>query len=149
MLADGKVFIGGGETSDLYDLATGTFGTTGGWSTVAGDWPDAQTLLTNGKVLVTGGDPDGFGSSTFAGVYDPVTGRFALTGQMSTARDAHTATMLPDGTALIAGGQINGGQTVSMAELFDPAMVGFTPAGSMITGRCCQALPLCSIAARC
>jgi hypothetical protein len=142
LLAEGKVFIGGGQTSDLYDSATGTFGTTGGWSTVAGDWPDAQTLLTNGKVLVTGGDPDGFGSSTFAAVYDPVTGRFALTGQMSAARDTHTATMLPDGTALIAGGQINGGQTVSMAELYDPAIVGFTPAGSMITGRCCHTATL-------
>jgi len=90
---------------------------TGGWNTIAGDWPDAQTLLTNGKVLITGGDPDGFGSSIFAGVYDPNTGRFAVTGQMSAARNAPTATMLPDGTALIVGDQINGGRTVSMAEL--------------------------------
>ena len=102
----------------------------------------ARRLLTSGKVLVTGGDPDGFGSSIFAGVYDPNTGNFAITGNMNAARDAHTATMLPDGTALIAGGQVNGGQTVSMAELYDPAIGGFTPAGSMITGRCCHTATL-------
>src|SRR5262249_1099367 len=111
LLADGRVFIGGGQTSDLYDPATGTFRATAGWNTIAADWPDAQTLLTSGKVLVTGGDPDGFGSSNFAGVYDPSTGNFAVTGNMNAARNAHTATTLPDGTALIAGGQINGGQT--------------------------------------
>src|SRR5215472_10744540 len=53
LLASGKVFIGGGQTSDLYDPATRTFIMTGGWNTIAGDWPDAQTLLTNGKVLIT------------------------------------------------------------------------------------------------
>lgn len=142
LLADGKVFIGGGQTSDLYDSATGNFNTTGGWNTIAGDWPDAQTLLTSGKVLVTGGDPDGFGSSVFAGVYDPGTGKFAVTGNMNAARDAHTATMLPDGTALIAGGQTNGGQTVSIAELYDPGTGGFTLTGSMNTGRCCHTATL-------
>jgi len=142
LLPGGKVFIGGGQTSELYDSITGTFSTTGGWSAISGDWPDAQILLTNGKVLVTGGNPDGFGSSTFAGVYDPDTGRFALTGAMSTARDWHDATMLPDGTAIITGGQMNGGQTVSQAELYDPAIGGFTPAGSMITGRCCHTATL-------
>jgi hypothetical protein len=87
LLASGKVFIGGGQTSDLYDTANGTFNTTGGWSTISSDWPDAQASLTNGQVLVTGGNPDSFDSSTFAGVYDPGTGRFRLTGPMSAARD--------------------------------------------------------------
>jgi len=142
LLASGKVFIGGGQSSDLYDTANGTFSTTGGWSTISSDWPDAQGLLTNGQVLVTGGNPDGFGSSTFAGVYDPGTGRFRLTGPMSAARDWHNATTLPDGTALITGGQINGGQTVSAAELYDPVIGGFVPAGSMITSRCCHTATL-------
>ena len=44
LLADGRVFIGGGQTSDLYNPATGTFSTTGGWNTIADDWPDGQTL---------------------------------------------------------------------------------------------------------
>ena len=142
LLASGKVFIGGSQTSDLYDPANGTFTTTGGWRTIADDWPDAQALLTNGQVLVTGGNPEGFGSSTFAGVYDPGTGRFRLTGPMSAARDSHEATTLPDGTALITGGQLIGGQSVSTAELYDPAIGGFTPAGSMITARCCHTATL-------
>jgi hypothetical protein len=142
LLASGKVFIGGGQSSDLYDSVNGTFSTTGGWSTISSDWPDAQALLTNGQVLVTGGNPDGFGSSTFAGVYDPGTGRFRLTGPMSAARDWHNATTLPAGTVLITGGELNGGQTVSAAELYDPAVGGFTPAGSMITSRCCHTATL-------
>ena len=140
LLAGGKVFIGGCGTSDLYDSATGTFDTTGGWEInfccPVDIWPDAQTLLTNGEVLVTGGDPgDYIGSSTFAGVYDPGAGRFRPTGPMSAARYLHTATTLPDGTALITGGGTNFGPTVGAAELYDPAIGGFASAGFMITAR--------------
>ena len=140
LLAGGSVFIGGCGTSDLYDSTTGTFDTTGGWELADyfpfDIWPDAQALLTNGQVLVTGGDPNEYiGSSRFAAVYVPDTGRFRATGSMSGAREAHTATTLPDGTALISGGSSNSGQTTSAAELYDPAIGGFVPAGSMITGR--------------
>lgn len=135
LLGSGKVFIGGGSTSELYDSATGTFDTTGGWSTIVSNWPDAQALLTSGKVLVSGGDVGALGSIVFGGLYDPRTGKFALTGNMDTARESHNATTLPDGTALITGGQMNSFQTISAAELYDPAIGGFAPAGSMITGR--------------
>jgi len=140
LLASGKVFIGGCATSDLYDSATGAFDTTGGWEInfccPVDIWPDAQTLLTNGQVLVTGGDPNDYvGSSTFAGVYDPGAGRFRATGPMSAARYLHTATTLPDGTALITGGGTNFGPTVGAAELYDPAIGGFASAGFTITAR--------------
>jgi hypothetical protein len=136
LLATGKVFIGVGPTSELYDPATGAFDTTGGWHAVVSTWPDAQALLTNGKVLVSGGDGNAlFGAVVWGALYDPGTGKFIVTGDMSTAREWHTATALPDGTALITGGEMNSGQTISAAELYNPATGGFAPAGNMITSR--------------
>jgi hypothetical protein len=136
LLATGKVFIGVGPTSELYDPTTGAFGTTGGWHAVVSTWPDAQALLTNGKVLVTGGDANAsFGATVWGALYDPGTDKFAVTGDMNTARESHNATTLPDGTALITGGQNNYGQTISGAEQYDPGSGGFASAGNMITGR--------------
>jgi len=54
------------------------------------------TLLTNGKVLVTEGCavPAGFPVWASAELYDPLTGKFALTGSMITPRAGHTSTLL-------------------------------------------------------
>jgi hypothetical protein len=105
-------------------------------------WPDTQTLLTNGKVLVAGGDPEAYGAEVGAGVYDPATGTFTPTGNMNTARDIHTATLLPVGTVLIAGGQVNGGGTLTSAELYDPISGTFSATGGMVTPRCCHTATL-------
>ena len=43
LLATGKVFIGGGSMSELYDPATSVFAT-GGWHAVVSTWPDAQAF---------------------------------------------------------------------------------------------------------
>lgn len=142
LLPDGRVFIGGSQNSELYDPIAGTFSGTGGWSAIGGDWADSQNLLMDGKVLVAGGDPDGFGSSAFAGVYNPATRVFTRTGDMNVARDLHTATLLPDGTVLIAGGQANGGATLTSAELYDPDQGIFRETGNMITPRCCHTATL-------
>ena len=91
LLPDGRVFIGG-PGSQLYDYQRESFSITGGWATIGFDWPDTQTLMANGSILVAGGDPEAFGSSDFAGVYNPGTGKFSPTGSMHAARDFHTAT---------------------------------------------------------
>ena len=66
------------------------------------------TLLSDGRVLVTGGQSAGDGNDNFvekaAEIYDPGTGTWTLVDSMSRARYGHTATLLPDGTVLIAGG---------------------------------------------
>jgi hypothetical protein len=104
------------------------------------------TLLNNGKVLVTGGSfwvggndlpPAELRHSVLssAELYDPSTGSFAATGNMSTARVGHTATLLATGQVLIAGGQDTDFAELPTAELYDPSTGTFAPTGSMTAAR--------------
>jgi hypothetical protein len=56
------------------------------------------------------------------------------TGNMRTAREAHTATLLQSGKVLVAGGY-NAPDVLSSAELYDPATGLWTATDSMSTGR--------------
>jgi hypothetical protein len=71
--------------------------------------------LGSGKVLVAGG----FNSEdlTSAELYDPSSGTFTATGNMTVARDSHTATLLGSGKVLVAGGF--NGEDLASAELYD------------------------------
>jgi hypothetical protein len=89
----------------------------------------------NGKVLIAGGDiGDGDGASTIAELYDPSTGTFSSTGNMTTGREQYTATLLTDGTALFAGGH-NVIDLGSSAEVYDPVQEGFSRTAGMPTVR--------------
>jgi|SRR6516165_8909286 hypothetical protein len=65
----------------------------------------------------------------------PSQGPFTLTGEMATARSAHTATLLDNGTVLLAGGWGEGFTPLDSAELYHPATGKFTPTGHMTTPR--------------
>jgi hypothetical protein len=76
------------------------------------------TLLNNGEVLVAGGTTSTGSAVASAELYNPATGKWALTGSLSTARDDHAATLLPDGDVLVtAGTEANG----PFAEYYNPA----------------------------
>ena len=123
------------QRTELYDPRSGTFSDT---DPLFPRWMDAftATLLTDGKVLVAGGDDDGFiyplGG---AAVYDPSAGTRTPVGNMTAARAHHTATLLPDGKVLIAGSDLIGGAGLASAELYDPVTSTFAPAGNMTTSR--------------
>ncbi|CAF3744959.1 unnamed protein product [Rotaria sp. Silwood1] len=64
------------------------------------------SVLTNGKVLVTGGQ-NGISSLNSAKLYDPSTGTWTMTGSMNYARYLHAASVLTNGKVLVTGGLMN------------------------------------------
>jgi len=147
LLQNGKVLICVGfsgynsvvlASAELYDPTAGTFSTTGSMTSPRQN--HTATLLPDGKVLVTGGGASSsypFHELRSAELYDPTTGKFTATADMSTKRRGHSATLLNDGRVLIAGGGSFDGVNVfiSSTELYNPVMGTFSPTGSMATGR--------------
>ncbi|HLJ29644.1 MAG TPA: DUF2341 domain-containing protein, partial [Candidatus Angelobacter sp.] len=143
LLPNGFVLIVGGQdgnsipmaSAELYDPNKQTFTTTGSLKT-ASDGHSA-TLMNNGKVLIAGGetwDPSvGYKVVSRAEVYDPSSGTFSSTGNLTSLRKNHTAALLNGGKVLIAGGTSTSSSsgTLASAELYDPAAGTFTVTGSM------------------
>jgi hypothetical protein len=145
LLNSGKVLIAAGSYpgqgyccfpagAELYDPDTGRFTVTGAMTS---PWADTATLLPNGKVLITKGNPEGpppYLSS--AELYDPSIGTFTSAGYLTVNHTAPTAVLLTNGKVLIAGGDVGDGDGASViAELYDPATGVFSRTGDMAIGR--------------
>jgi N-acetylneuraminic acid mutarotase len=72
------------------------------------------SVLKDGKVLVAGGC-----GQKATELYDPSTGTWTITGNLTDARQFHTAFLLTDGKVLVAGGGVD--RLLKSAELYDPA----------------------------
>jgi len=121
LLTDGRVFFLGSDDfsadAEVYDPAAGTFASIG--SGVSQELSPASRL-TDGTVLVAGGQLPGGNGSTYAELYVPANGTFGRVGDMITGRDSHTATPLPDDTVLITGGFSVWPDPTSSAEVYKP-----------------------------
>jgi Galactose oxidase, central domain len=150
LLNDGRVLITGGCTepgcggfdsgraSEFFDPAKRRFEP--GPSMQVARASGTATLLTDGRVLLTGGYPgEGQAPTATAELFDPTTNTFKPAGNMTTPRADHTATLLPDGRVLLCGGYDASGAALRSTELFDPATGRFTPGPAMATPRAGQA----------
>lgn len=139
LLKDGRVLIAGGiasggdlsggneidVTAQIYDPAGETFTLAGRMTTPR--YAHAATLLTDGRVLLTGGGEvyiSGFGTGiraqAHAEVYDPATNSFSTVPDMRMPRWYHTASLLTDGTVLLVGAPQGSLSGLPSAEVFDP-----------------------------
>lgn len=160
LLQNGKVLITGGfsfdsrdcdnadtspglASAEIYDPSNGSFARTGRMVGERGG--HTATLLTNGKVLIAGGDNTGgdyifpffpLDGSVTAELYDPATALFTTTGNMVTPRVGQTATLLVNGDVLLAGGWTASQKaSIAAAEVYHPATGAFSPTGSMHSPR--------------
>lgn len=146
LLPNGRVLLAGGvgtgwsflAGAELYDPATNAFTATG--NMLAARESHTATLLANGKVLIAGGHKGRRAAMTIyssAEIYDPATGKFSATGEMTRIRHKHDAVLLTDGRVLIIGGadQRDGRPAYTSAEIYNPARGTFTATGSMNSPR--------------
>ncbi|CAF4785166.1 unnamed protein product, partial [Rotaria sp. Silwood2] len=153
VLANGKVLVISGYGSDdysywgylnsteLYDPTTGIWTRTGNIN--VGRQYHTASVLTNGKVLVAGGYfSDGYSywkPVNSSELYDPMTGIWTKTGNMTDGRYYHTASVLANGKVLVAGGYGYSGSNsfgiLNSSELYDPSTGIWTMTSSMNTAR--------------
>jgi hypothetical protein len=94
-------------------------------------------VLNNGRVLAVGGAASDGTPISSAEIYDPVTGVWALTGSMGSARNDFALVALKDGRVLAAGGGM-GDETLprqASAEIYDPHTGRWTSTGNMTAPR--------------
>lgn len=166
LLKDGEVLVAGGgcngsvsncnagsfeaplRSAELYNPATGTWTRTG--SMRFGRQFFTATLLPDGDVLAAGGfaecDDSMCSDNRSAELYDPATGKWSVTGSMSTSRDEQSATLLGTGDVLVTGGftqeGFGAGHNLPGAELYSPARGTWRPTAPMVTARSGQTATL-------
>jgi hypothetical protein len=114
LLKDGTVLLAGPDlTAEIFDPSIGieTFTKTGSLPGTVGRGGTTATLRPDGTVLVAGGQYSGFCggadvtvSVADADLFNPGTGSFSQTSNMSDLRSRHTATLLANGRVLVTGG---------------------------------------------
>jgi hypothetical protein len=120
LLPNGKVLVAGAfnRSTELYDVASGTFSRTG--DTRVARRYHVMEQLADGKVLIAGGAQNPMGPVS-AEVYDSATGVWTATGNMVTPRGHAASVRLDNGKVLVMGGVDAAGSVLSSAELYDPA----------------------------
>jgi len=132
VLSSGKILVTGGSTgsgstytlisaAEVYDPATNTWTDTSGFT--GPRTYHASTLLSSGKVLVSGGTSM-TGWYSDAQLYDPTTNKWFAASPMNAMRYGHSSVLLPSGKVVIAGGGESADATT--AEIYDPSLDKWT-----------------------
>ncbi|MGO9991067.1 MAG: kelch repeat-containing protein [Steroidobacteraceae bacterium] len=149
LLPNGQVLIAGGQNfsfSPIYLSATQIFNPTAdswaaGGNLANGRSSHTATLLPTGQVLAVGGFgpiPNGngaVGALTSAERYSFTTNTWSSAGNLTTARNSHSATLLSNGMVLVAGGEGIAGTALASAELYDPSSNSWSAAGPLMNAR--------------
>jgi N-acetylneuraminic acid mutarotase len=146
LLNNGKVLLAGGNgtgwsflaDAEVYDPAAKTFAATGAMTTARA--AHTATLLKDGNVLITGGHRGRRAEITIyssAEIYNPASGSFSSTGNLTVKRHKHDATLLGDGRVLITGGSDERDERGAYrnVEIFNPATGVFMSIGNMNAAR--------------
>jgi hypothetical protein len=153
-LADGRVLVVGGVLPggdgsgtalaycELYDPATGTWSPTGSLTTARAG--HQATLLPDGRVLVTGGEPVPAPDGTYsphslasAELYDLGTGTWSPAADMPGGRSRHRAVLVRTGVVLAIGGTRGPGFGGGYRSVFayDPGADAWAATGALALGR--------------
>lgn len=147
LLRDGTVLVAGGwdgsgplATAEIYDPSRRAFRTTGALAVARAG--QVSEVLADGRVLVAGGNAGTDGAAdaavqASAEIYDPATGAWTPTGDMTVRRHKHAGVLLRDGRVLIVGGsdERDGQGRYRSAEIYDPTTGVFTATGDMLLAR--------------
>lgn len=115
----------------MYDPDKGTWSLTDYQLTPR--YSHSVTLLSDGRVLVSGGATNYGLILNTAEVYDPAKGRWFSGGYMTATRYRHPALLLPSGKVLVSGGYLGSG--IVADELYDPAVNNWSEIKSMAVSR--------------
>jgi hypothetical protein len=113
LLSDGRVLVAGGLTKNgnndapskaaaLFDPATNQWTATGNLNVARAE--STAIRLSDGRVLISGGEDLTVNLLTSNEVYDPATGAFSAFGNLSVPRMNESAVLLSNGSVMVAGG---------------------------------------------
>src|SRR5712671_5085890 len=93
----------------------------------------STVLLSDGRILITGGD--GASGPLQSAEFFATDGTVSSTAAMNVARSHHFAVVLSDGRVLAGGGTTTGGGTTNAAEIYDPNADSWTQTNPMAEAR--------------
>lgn len=138
ILPDGRVLVIGGkgqdnkivQSAEIVDLGTQLVETVRPAPAVFGRANHTATLLTDGRVLIAGGESARGNASNQVDVWDFKTKTTKTSGKLIVGRQKQKATLQADGTALIQGGLDSAGNEITTTEIFNSDSLTFSVTGN-------------------